>query len=144
VSSLPAGTYQVTELYSGQAAGTVTLNNQGSFSNWSVTLPALAARETWMLRLTLAQPTATAAAKGAFAPQLYPNPAATQVRLEIPGAATAKVRLTVYDLQGRVVQKVSTTGNAHTLDTSLWTNGTYFVKVEAAAGVSTQRLVVLH
>ncbi|WP_426061092.1 alpha-amylase family glycosyl hydrolase [Hymenobacter sp. B1770] len=144
VSSLPAGTYQVTELYSGQAAGTVTLNSQGSFSNWSVALPALAARETWMLRLTLAQPTATAPAKAAFAPQLYPNPATTQVRLEISGPALAKVRLTVYDLQGRTLSTLTATGSAHTLDTSHWANGTYFVKVEAAAGVTTQRLVVLH
>jgi hypothetical protein len=144
VSSLPAGTYQATELYSGQPAGSVTLTAQGGFSNWAVALPALAARETWMLRLTPAQPTATAAAKAAFAPQLYPNPATTQVRVEIPVAADASATLTVFDLQGRLVRRLAVRGRTHTLDTSAWANGSYFVKVESGKAVSTQRLVVVH
>ncbi|MFC7670338.1 alpha-amylase family glycosyl hydrolase [Hymenobacter humi] len=144
VSSLPAGTYQATDLYTGQAAGSVTVDAQGGFSSWSTALPALAAHQTWLLRLTLAQPTATANAKKVFALQLYPNPTTSLVHVELPASAATQSKLTVYDLLGRVRSTYRVAGRTHTLDTSSWGNGTYFVKVESGKAVSTQRLVVAH
>ncbi len=144
VSSLPAGTYQATDLYSGQTAGAVTVDAQGGFSNWAAALPNLAARQTWVLRLTLAQPTATAAAKAAFALQLYPNPATALLNVVLPATAAAQSRIAVYDLQGRTRNTHLVTGRTHTLDTSTWANGTYFVQIRSGTGVATQRLVVAH
>ncbi|MBF9237012.1 T9SS type A sorting domain-containing protein [Hymenobacter sp. BT683] len=143
VSSLPAGTYQATDLYSGQTAGSVTVNAQGGFSNWTAALPALGARETWMLRLALAQPTATAGAKAAFAVQLYPNPTSSLVTIALPASAAAHSRLTVYDLQGRTLGTYPVAGRSHALNTDGWAAGTYFVKVESGRAVSVQRLVVV-
>ncbi|WP_400190427.1 alpha-amylase family glycosyl hydrolase [Hymenobacter sp. B81] len=143
VSSLPAGVYQVTELYSGQAAGTVTLNGQGGFSAWSVALPALGADETWLLRLAPQAPTATRPGQPLLALNLYPNPAADQVSVELTqetGAARSELR--VYDLQGRLVQTTRFAGRRHLLDTSRWARGTYFVRIQSGAAVATQRLVV--
>ena len=142
LSTLPTGTYQVTELLSGQAAGTITLDAQGAFSSWALPLPALAANQTWVLNLTSAVPAATGA-PAVFAPQLYPNPAAQQVRLELPGPA-AVTQLRVYDLQGRLLRTTRFAGRRHTLDTSSWANGTYFLRIQSGPGVSVQRLVVAH
>jgi alpha-amylase len=141
VSTLPAGTYRVTELLSGQAAGTVTLSAQGGFSTWTPTLGTLAANQTWLLHLTRAQPTPTTGPQAEFAPQLYPNPATAQVRLELSSpAATATVR--VYDLRGRLVRTESFSGRSLTLNTSTWAQGVYFLRIQAGAAVSTQRLLV--
>ncbi|MDB5235623.1 MAG: alpha-amylase [Hymenobacter sp.] len=143
VSSLPAGTYQATDLFTGQAAGSVTVNAQGGFSSWGPALAALAARQTWMLRLTSSTATATANGKAAFAPQLYPNPGTSLVHLEL-AATAANSQFTVYDLQGRSLGTTRMAGRTHTLDTSNWASGTYFVKVESGDAVATQRLVVAH
>ncbi|TGE17353.1 alpha-amylase family glycosyl hydrolase [Hymenobacter elongatus] len=145
VSSLPAGTYQVTELYGGLAAGTVTLDAQGGFSSWAVSLPTLAANQTWVLQLTPSQITATSLAKSAFSPQLYPNPTADQVRVELPVApASVTTTITTYDLQGRLLTTAKFVGRSHTLDTRAWANGTYFLKIQAGDAVSMQRLIVTH
>ncbi|GAA4383473.1 hypothetical protein GCM10023186_24640 [Hymenobacter koreensis] len=142
VSSLPAGSYRVTDLYSGQAAGTVTLDAQGGFSNFAATLPALAANETWMLRLESLVTAVTPAAAQSMALQLYPNPAANRVQLELGPAAALTSQLRVYDIQGRLLHTAPVTGRRHTLDTSKWANGTYFVRVQSGTAVTVQRLVV--
>ncbi|UYZ59748.1 alpha-amylase family glycosyl hydrolase [Hymenobacter latericus] len=144
LSTLAAGQYQVTDLLSGQAAGVVTLDAQGGFSNWRVGLPALAANQTWVLRLTPAQPTPVRAGKADFSPRLYPNPASHVVRLELPGKPTGETQLRVYDLQGRVVQTVSFSGSNYQVDTQAWANGTYLLRVQSGPKVSVQRLVVVH
>ncbi|UOQ71495.1 alpha-amylase family glycosyl hydrolase [Hymenobacter cellulosilyticus] len=142
VSTLPAGSYQVTELLSGQSAGTVTLNAQGGVSNWTPSLAALGANQTWLLRLVPAQTLSTAGAHTAFAPQLFPNPAASQVRLELGASFAATSTVQVYDLQGRLLHTASFSGPSRTLNTSAWAEGVYFLRVQSGAGVSTQRLLI--
>jgi len=143
VSSLPAGIYQATDLYSGQAAGQVTLNAQGGVSAWTPALGALAANQTWVLHLTPTFATATGT-PAALALTLYPNPTAGQVQLELPPAFVGTAQLKVYDLTGRLVQTASFTGRRHVLNTSAWANGTYFVQAQAGKASSVQRLVVAH
>jgi hypothetical protein len=143
VSSLPAGSYQVTDLYSGQPAGQVTLNAQGGFSNWTPTLGTLDANQTWVLHLKPVQPTATAAAQS-LALNLYPNPATTQVRLELAKALPTAAQIKVYDLTGRLLHSAAMPGRTLTLNTSAWVNGTYFVQVQAGKSTSVHRLVVAH
>ncbi|GAB3835934.1 alpha-amylase family glycosyl hydrolase [Hymenobacter jeollabukensis] len=143
LSTLPAGTYQVTELYSGQTAGTVTLDAQGGFSSWAVSLPALGANQTWLLRLT-STATAAKAAKAGLALELYPNPAAQQVQLSLRNAPAGPVQVQVYDAQGRRLRTLDLSGAAHTLDTSTWADGVYFLRVQAGKAVGVQRLVVTH
>jgi alpha-amylase len=143
VSSLAPGTYQATELYSGQAAGQVTVNAQGGFSGWAPTLTPLGANQTWVLQLKSTSATPVKAAAN-LALSLYPNPTSSQVRVELAQAPTAKAQLKVYDLTGRLLQTVPFAGTTHTLDTHAWANGTYFVQVQTGKSSSVQRLVVAH
>lgn len=145
ISTLTAGTYQVTDLYSGQPAGTVTVDAQGVFSRWSATLPALAANQTWILRLSKAQiGTATAPANPKFALSLYPNPATTQVQLELGQTVAAGSQVQVFDLTGRLLHTATFSGARYTLQTGDWVTGTYFIRVQSGAAISTQRLVLAH
>ena len=141
VSTLTPGTYQATDLYTNQPAGAVTVNAQGGFSSWTTTLPALAANQTWVLRLAPSQATGTAAA-ATLSLNLYPNPATTQVRLALTQAPAAPAQLLAYDLAGRVVHTARFAGRSHVLDLSGWAAGTYFVRVQCGAAVTVQRLVV--
>ena len=142
ISTLPAGTYQATDLYSGQAAGTVSVDAQGAFTGWAVNLPPLTASQTWILHLTKTTATATASPQNRLLTSLYPNPTAGQVRLEVANALAANTQLQVFDLTGRLLQTSAFTGSRHVLDTSAWVEGTYFVRVQSGSAVSTQRLVV--
>ena len=142
MSTLAPGTYQATELYSNQAAGTITVNAQGGFSSFAPTLPALAANQTWVLGLRAAMATSTASAQPVFAVALYPNPAASAVRLALAAAPVAQSQLQVFDLTGRLLQTRSFSGSSYTLETTGWAAGTYFVRVQSGAAVAVQRLVV--
>ncbi len=142
ISSLPAGTYTAVDLYSGQAAGTVTLNAQGGFSTWTPALAALGANQTWLLRLT-PQPTGVATASAAPALHLYPNPATDRVRVELAGTPSARAqRLAVYDLSGRRLQTTVFVGATTELDVLDLPNGTYFVQITGTDRATVQRLLV--
>ncbi len=140
ISSLPAGTYFATDLYTNQMAGTVTLDGQGGFSGWTPALGALAANGTWMLRLSTS-PTGVAPAAPAFLFALYPNPATTRVRIELPAPLPA-AQLSVYDLNGRQLQETTISSGNSDLDISLLPNGVYFVRVTVGLTTTVQRLVV--
>ena len=140
LSSLPAGNYQVTELYSGQAAGTLTLDAQGGFSNWQPA-GALGANETWLLRLTPQTVTATQAA-ASLPMQLYPNPARQQARLVVTDPA-GRTTVTVFDLRGQRRFQATFGGPQYQLDTSSWPAGTYLVRVQSGQRTTVQRLVVV-
>lgn len=142
MSTLAPGTYQVTELYTGQAAGTVAVNAQGGFSGYTATLPALAANQTWVLRLRATTATGTASAQPAFAVALYPNPTAGAVRLALAAAPAAQSQVQVFDLTGRLLQTRRFSGSSYALETSGWAAGTYFVRVQSGTAVAMQRLVV--
>ncbi len=141
VSSLAAGTYAVTDLYTGFAAGTVTLTAGGGFSNWA---PAttLGSHQTWILRFT-PQPTAVAAAAPLPTVQLAPNPATARVTLTLSGFAEGPRRhLTLCDLSGRSLRTATFAGSTYTLDTRALARGAYFVRVVAGTTTTTQRLLV--
>ncbi|MDO7877705.1 alpha-amylase family glycosyl hydrolase [Hymenobacter sp. ASUV-10] len=142
VSTLPAGTYPVTELVSGQAAGTVTVSAQGGFSSFTPTLGSLAANQTWVFQIGAATPTSVTPAAPAFALVLYPNPTTGPVRLALAAAPAARSQVQVFDLTGREVFATRFAGAEYALETSGWAAGVYFVKVQSGKKVAVQRLVV--
>ncbi|WP_303311647.1 alpha-amylase family glycosyl hydrolase [Hymenobacter sp. BT730] len=144
VSSLPAGTYQASDLYTGKAAGTIVLNGQGGFSNWAVPLTSLGANQTWMLHLEPSQPTAAIGQRALLQMRLFPNPASNQVTLELAQASKVPSQLTVYDLQGRIIQTGYFSGRRHLLTTSTWANGSYFLRVQSDQNIYIQRVVITH
>ena len=142
VSTVAPGAYQVTDLYTGQAAGTVTVNAQGGFSNWTSSLPALAANQTWVLRLRSATAAGTASAQPVFALTLFPNPTVGPVRLALAAAPISQNQVQVFDLLGKQVYTGRFMGNNSALDTNGWAAGTYFVRVRSGTAIAVQRLVV--
>ena len=118
------------------------MNAQGGFSGYTATLPALAANQTWVLRLRATTATGTASAQPAFAVALYPNPTAGAVRLALAAAPAAQSQVQVFDLTGRLLQTRRFSGSSYALETSGWAAGTYFVRVQSGTAVAMQRLVV--
>ena len=141
VSSLPAGTYYVTDLYTGQEGGTVAVDANGGFANWSPTLPALAGNQTWVLRLS-ATPAAVAQAENPLGLTVYPNPASTQLRIELEQPVTGIGQIAVYDLQGRLLDTMPFSGKGRSLITAAWPTGSYFVRVQADKAVTVQHVVI--
>lgn len=137
-SSLPAGTYQATDLWTGQTFGTVTIDAQGGFQGWAPA--ALASRDTWVIRLQVAN--GLTEIRPALALQLYPNPSTGLTRLQLPTAPTQPAQVRIYDLTGRLVHTARFSGADYALDTRAWATGTYFVRLEAGNAVGTERLVV--
>lgn len=76
---------------------------------------------------------------------LTPNPGDETVTVRW-GAGNAFTRITVTDLNGKVVYDapVSVTGNQHVLITEAFAAGTYVVKVSGKTGHFTQKLLVSH
>lgn len=144
-SELAAGDYAVTNLLTGQAAGTVSVDSVGGFGAWHPgALGALAANQTWVLRLV---PQSVGLAEGARpggpSLALYPNPAVGRVRLMLAGvgeSATATAR--VYDLTGRLLLTQPLAGAASELDVTGLAAGAYVVRV-AGEGVSVARRLVV-
>jgi glucose/arabinose dehydrogenase len=76
---------------------------------------------------------------GAFAFDVYPNPARRQAEVRL---ATTTTRLTVRDLLGRTVLALRPAGPTATLDLSALRAGSYVVQAEGPAGSATRKLVV--
>ena len=74
---------------------------------------------------------------------LYPNPADSKVHLSNPRQIDLS-DVTVYDLTGRVVNKVdlSNMGSEITIDVSTLANATYMLVIKGSQGTSTKQLIV--
>ncbi|GAA4299855.1 alpha-amylase family glycosyl hydrolase [Nibribacter koreensis] len=144
VSTLSAGTYKVTELYTGTVMGTVTLNAQGAFSNWSPSASSLGANQTWIVLVSKETTTGLADEKPALAVQLYPNPTADKVTVTLGDKASHTTTIQLFDMTGRMLSKVQFKGTSYSFDTQPLANGTYFVKVSSGDVTTVKRLVVAH
>jgi hypothetical protein len=84
--------------------------------------------------------------KGGFGLSAAPSGNVQRVEYSVPEAST--VRLTVYDIAGRVVRRLvdaSAGAGTHTLDwnTAGMPNGVYFYRLEAAGRAATRKMVIL-
>ena len=70
---------------------------------------------------------------------MYPNPAVDHVMIE--SSSTLK-RVTVYNSLGQLVIDEVTKDNRYELNTASYTTGTYMVRVENEAGVTTEVLTI--
>ena len=82
--------------------------------------------------------TEAAAVRAAPETRVYPNPAASAVTVEAPGAFEARV----YDLTGRLVREAASAGGAAEIAVAGLSAGMYVVRVESADGVRTVKLTV--
>lgn len=58
---------------------------------------------------------------------VYPNPVSNQLTLNSPNPTG----LTVYDLTGKPIHRVSVVKSQHTIDTSRWNSGLYLIQLDA-------------
>lgn len=67
---------------------------------------------------------------------LYPNPAQSQVTINVPAGSTT-VKSVIYDMMGRQVA----TGNTNTLDISGFTNGVYIIRADIDGKSFEQKII---
>lgn len=74
--------------------------------------------------------------------QIFPNPAQENIQVHIPASVKAE-KITVYDVNGRIVYANTISENIHAvlLDVQAWKPGTYLVKVITNKEVFTQKFV---
>jgi alpha-amylase len=144
VSTLSAGTYNVTDLYSGATMGTVAVNAQGAFSNWPSNGATLGADQTWILLLTKGTTTGLGSEKEELAMRLLPNPTGGKVTLTLGKNAGKSARVQMFDLTGKLLSQTQFIGTTYTFYTQSLANGTYFIKVQSGELVTVKRLVVAH
>jgi hypothetical protein len=62
---------------------------------------------------------------------VYPNPVSNQLTINSPNPTG----LTVYDVTGKSVHRVSVAKSQHTIDTSLWNSGLYLIRFDALPSI---------
>jgi len=61
---------------------------------------------------------------------VYPNPATSNTNVDLKTIGSAK-NIMIMDIQGRVIKTVPIKGNSTKLDISDFSNGIYFIDIEA-------------
>jgi Secretion system C-terminal sorting domain len=75
--------------------------------------------------------------------KLFPNPANESLRIEL-AETSGSAQIELINLQGELVQRISTAQAVSTISTSELAAGMYLLRVQTADGVSVQRVVIQH
>ncbi len=68
---------------------------------------------------------------------IQPNPSTMSSTIQAEGLLSVRV----FDLLGKEILIQNSQGNTMELNTSAWTNGTYFIQVETEFGIKTEKLI---
>lgn len=129
-SALPPGEYYVTGLLENQALGTVTINNQGGFSNLKLSGQMLAGRSAWIWLLSPDNPvtnTSEPSSTGHY--RLTPNPAYDHFRIERTGNHTGNAQIRLFSADGNMLLQQPMTSDTLQIHTAEWPAGVYFVHI---------------
>lgn len=74
--------------------------------------------------------------------EIYPNPATTEVHVRIRGVLNGEYTVTLYDMQGKPIQKIITSAPETTLDISQLLQGIYTIRVLGNNMVRSERVVI--
>ncbi|MBE0637600.1 MAG: T9SS type A sorting domain-containing protein, partial [Bacteroidales bacterium] len=74
--------------------------------------------------------------------EIYPNPAGDLVTILIPGNE-GKVNFTITEIDGRLIEQSSFTGDETTLDVRHFKPGLYVIRLEIGGAMVTKRIVVM-
>lgn len=148
--------FDVSDPSAPQAAGYFRLAGRALDLQWTNGLLHVAAAEDglWLLRdEVLTAVPATPAAAAARLVGLYPNPCNPQAEIRVHVETAAHLRLTVHDLQGRLVRELwvgsrpagdfAVTWDGKDAVGQAQASGVYLVQLRAGAGSDGQRLVLL-
>lgn len=141
ISSLPAGSYFITDLYNDRAMGTVVLDENGGFVNWQPSGEVLNNRETWILLLSLENPVSSSNfLEKNLTLALFPNPTSDQVQVALGQALDGSIE--VFDSSGKSLSLYQLTSGTSTIPTGHLPAGVYFIKVAVEGYVQIERLMV--
>ncbi|MDX2245156.1 MAG: T9SS type A sorting domain-containing protein [Bacteroidia bacterium] len=73
---------------------------------------------------------------------IYPNPTTDQFVVQLPGVASMNAAITLMDIQGRIIQKVSTTGTETVIDVTTLPKGLYMLDIQKDSKRTIQKLIV--
>lgn|GEM_PF-7026659 len=79
--------------------------------------------------------------KNAFAIEAFPNPVSDQLNIRIYGAVKQAVQISICDVTGKEVWKLSVANAMQTIDMSNWSTGIYFLKYSDADKKQTVKIV---
>jgi len=125
MSTLPAGTYYVNDLYSQTNIGEITINGQGGFVDWQPTA-SIAEGKSWILSFDDAALPSSTKEISLESPYLFPNP--TDGKLQFSGIKNTNlpIQVEVVDATGR--QLLNTKINIEDgLDVSSFSPGLYWI-----------------
>ena len=143
-SSLPSGEYFVTELLTYQPAGKVTVNAEGGFTGWNSALENLSGRTSWILFLSVEDPTTAVENPDVEANiQIMPNPAHDSFQIVL-NDTYQDVYIQIYNTAGALVFQMKTVNDNETIQTHQWARGMYVVQVLDAEGkmIAKERVAV--
>lgn len=133
-SSLPPGEYFVTELLTAQPAGKIIINSDGGFSEWNSALENLNGGASWVLLLSLTDPTTSV--NNPIAPtnmQIMPNPSHDYFQI-VMDDSDSDHQLRIFNAAGVVVFQTNNFAGHTTIHTNRWARGMYVVQVSDSQG----------
>lgn len=141
VSSLPAGSYYVTDLYNNESMGSLVIDEKGGFPNWQASGTVLNNRETWILLLSLENPVSSSDfLEKNLNFTLAPNPATTEVEVKFEQPLFGNIE--VFDSAGNALSLYHLTYGKSLIPTGHLPAGVYFIKLTVDEKVGIERLVV--
>lgn len=80
---------------------------------------------------------------------LYPNPSNEQVKLTFELKEISTVKIELFDISGRLVSSISEKKNqvggiVETINTNLFSQGSYLIQINANGNISKQKLNIIH
>ena len=81
--------------------------------------------------------------------KVFPNPSNEQVKLTFELKESANVKIELFDISGRLVSTIAEKKNqvgeiVETINTNLYSEGSYLIKINANGNISQQKLTVIH
>ena len=79
----------------------------------------------------------------AVTPKVYPTPVTQQLTIEFGAPISSKGHLSIMDREGRTIERLTLSQGAryHTIETDRMAPGLYFLVLEWAEGVHTQKII---
>ena len=143
LSALPAGEYFITELLKQEPFGKVTINDQGGFDNLQITGQSLTGRQTWILLLSVNDPTTgttTVSVNRHFA--ITPNPAQDYFQIDMNDRLNGNMQVRIFSADNKLVHTDMMVSGKILIHTDRWPEGVYFIQLTNGKEHIVERLVI--
>lgn len=144
LSALPAGEYFITELMKNEAFGKVTINALGGFSDLQISDQSLASRQSWILLLSVEDPTTGTTEIFSNAKILLtPNPAQDYFQIDFTDNFEGNMQVSIFSADSKLIYTDIISSATTPIDTDTWGDGVYFIHLTNGREYLVERLVVV-